>query len=338
MIFWVINDLSTFFLGLSTIMQLFWDFSCDFSSFGCMMIFSPPLLQKGSKVALVSPAKAADVEAVQSAIDLLKSWGLKVVIGKYAFARSHQFAGTDKQRAADLQRMLDDPAIGAIFCIRGGYGTTRIIDNINFDRFRQHPKWIIGYSDITALHLHIHTMGIQSIHATMPLLFGRDSQASLKSLKNVLMPGVTALDSPLISPHPLNRTGKATGQLIGGNLSLIDSCIGTASDVDMTGKILFLEDIGEYLYRLDRMMVHLKRAGKLQHLAGLVIGHFTDMVDNDIPFGKNAFEIVCDAVRAYNYPVCVGYPTGHEPENLALVCGRTYTLQVQKKKVCLNID
>ncbi|MDJ1471629.1 S66 peptidase family protein [Xanthocytophaga flava] len=295
-------------------------------------MIQPPYLQKGSKVALVSPAKTVSRENVLPAIEILKSWGLKVVIGKYAFAEHFQFAGTDKQRTQDLQKMLDDPEIKAIFCIRGGYGTTRIIDNLDFNKFQQHPKWIIGYSDITALHLHIHNLGIQSIHATMPLLFTRDSAQSLQTLKSAL-----GLDKTDIREYPLiaKRKGTANGQLIGGNLSLMVSCIGTASDVDTAGKILFLEDIDEYLYHIDRMMIQLKRAGKLRNLAGLIVGHFTAMKDNDKPFGKEVNEIIWDAVKEYNYPVCFGFPTGHDAENHALVCGSTIQFTVHSKQVSL---
>ncbi len=313
-------------------------------------MIQPLLLRKGSKVALVSPAKIVSRESVKPGIALLKSWGLTVVIGKYAFAEHFQFAGTDKQRTTDMQRMLDDPEIEAIFCIRGGYGTTRILDSLDFTRFLRRPKWIIGYSDITALHLHLHGLGVQSIHGTMPMLFARDTEQSVLSVRKILFGearltkenflATFAYSLPLVEEglgvHPLNRKGTATGPLIGGNLSLIVGCIGTASDVDMTGKILFLEDIDEYLYHIDRMMVQLKRAGKLRNLAGLVVGHFTSMKDNDNPFGKTVYEIIRDAVKEYDYPVCFGFPTGHEPENRALVCGQEVKLVVESTWVVLE--
>jgi muramoyltetrapeptide carboxypeptidase len=296
-------------------------------------MIQPPLLRNGSKVGLVSPAKMVSRESIRPALDILKSWGLKLTIGKYAFAQHFQFAGTDAQRTQDLQRMLDDPEIEAIFCIRGGYGTTRILDALDFARFRQRPKWIIGYSDITALHLHVHTLGIQSVHGTMPLLFGRDSEQSVLGLKNILF-GQPQPYTVTVDATPASRTGIATGQLIGGNLSIIVSCIGTSSDAETTGKILFLEDIDEHLYHIDRMMVQLKRAGKLRNLAGLISGHFTAMKDNENPFGKTVSEIIWDAVREYDYPVCFGFPVGHEPENWALACGSDVQLKV-RKKTCL---
>ncbi|MDJ1502171.1 LD-carboxypeptidase [Xanthocytophaga agilis] len=299
-------------------------------------MIQPPYLQKGSKVALVSPAKTVSRESVLPAIDILKSWGLNIVIGKYAFAEHFQFAGTDRQRTKDLQRMLDAPEIEAIFCVRGGYGTTRIIDNLDFTRFQQYPKWVIGYSDITALHLHIHTLGIQSVHATMPLLFTRDSEQSIKSLKVAL--GLETAPTLNYSSLTIKRKGTANGQLIGGNLSLLVSCIGTSSDVDTTGKILFLEDIDEYLYHIDRMMIQLKRAGKLRNLAGLIVGHFTAIKDNEKPFGKDVNEIIWDAVKEYTYPVCVGFPVGHEPENHALVCGKTVQLIATAKQVSITLS
>jgi len=297
-------------------------------------MIEPPLLRTGSKVGLVSPAKIVLRESVKPAIAMLKSWGLQVSTGKYAFAKHYQFAGTDKQRSHDLQTMLDDPEMEAIFCIRGGYGTTRIIDTLDFTKFLKQPKWIIGYSDITALHLHLHNLGVQSIHGTMPLLFARDSEPSLLSLRQAL--GLQPSEPYRFPSGADNRRGTTAGQLIGGNLSLIISCVGTASDVDTTGKILFLEEIDEYLYHIDRMMVQLKRAGKLRHLAGLIVGHFSAIKDNENAFGKTVHEIIRDAVKEYNYPVFFGFPAGHEPENLALVCGQEVTLEVKSRLVTLT--
>lgn len=296
-------------------------------------MITPPALTKGSKVGLVAPAKIVSPETVKPAVDLLKSWGLKVVKGKHLLSQNFQFAGSDAQRAADLQQMLDDDTIEAIFCFRGGYGTTRIIDRLDFSRFLQRPKWIVGYSDVTALHLHLHRLGVESLHATMPLLFTRDSERSVLGLQKILF-SEDAAAGPALQGRG-GRAGQATGQAIGGNLSLIATCIGTVSDADFSGKILFLEDVGEYLYHIDRMMIQLKRAGKLQHLAGLVVGHFTDMQDNAAPFGKTADQIVLDAVREYAYPVGFGFPVGHERENEPVVCGRPYKLAVGKNKADL---
>jgi muramoyltetrapeptide carboxypeptidase len=250
---------------------------------------------------------------------------LEVETGEHLFALHHQFAGTDAQRLADLQRALDDPETSAIICARGGYGTTRIIDELDFTAFLRQPKWLVGYSDITTLHLHLHRLGVESLHATMPLLFDRDTPFSIGSLRNLLFGGEIAYR---VTPHALNRPGEGSGVLVGGNLALLVSNVGTASDVDTAGKVLFLEDINEYLYSIDRMMVQLKRTGKVAGLAGLVVGHFSDSKDNDIPFGKDPHEIVADAVREYGFPVCYGFPVGHEPENWAMPCGRTVHLAV----------
>ncbi len=204
---------------------------------------------------------------------------------------------------------------------------------LDFSGFLHKPKWLVGYSDITTLHLRLHGLGVESLHATMPLLFGRDTAFSIQSLQNLLFGGEADYCA---APHLLNRTGEAAGVLTGGNLALLASNTGTASDVDTTGKILFIEDISEYLYNIDRMMIQLKRAGKLAGLAGLIVGHFTDSKDNEIPFGKDPYGIVVEAVQAYNFPVCFGFPVGHEPENWAMPCGRTARLQVRPDAVRLS--
>jgi muramoyltetrapeptide carboxypeptidase len=293
----------------------------------------PPALQEGDTIALIAPAGRITEEAVLPALPRLKEWGLNLVSGQYVFAESYQFAGTDEQRLSDLQRALDEPAIRCIICARGGYGTTRIVDRLEFTAFLQKPKWLVGYSDITTLHQKLHGLGVESLHATMPLLFGRDTAFSIQSLRNLLFGGEADYRE---LPHPFNRTGETTGVLIGGNLALLASNTGTASDVDTTGKLLFIEDISEYLYNIDRMMIQLKRAGKLAGLAGLIVGHFTESKDNEIPFGKDPYQIVAEAVQEYSYPVCFGFPVGHEPENWAMPCGRTARLQVRPDAVRLS--
>jgi muramoyltetrapeptide carboxypeptidase len=295
----------------------------------------PPALQEGDTIALIAPAGRITEEAVLPALPRLKEWGLNLVSGQYVFAESYQFAGTDEQRLSDLQRALDEPAIRCIICARGGYGTTRIVDRLEFTAFLQKPKWLVGYSDITTLHQKLHGLGVESLHATMPLLFGRDTAFSIQSLRNLLFGGEADYRE---LPHPFNRTGETTGVLIGGNLALLASNTGTASDVDTTGKLLFIEDISEYLYNIDRMMIQLKRAGKLAGLAGLIVGHFTESKDNEIPFGKDPYQIVAEAVQEYSYPVCFGFPVGHEPENWAMPCGRTARLQVRPDAVRLSTE
>ena len=222
--------------------------------------------------------------------------------------------------------MLDDTEVKAIISARGGYGTTRLLDQLDFTGFKKSPKWIIGFSDITALHCHLLGLGFESIHGIMPSLFSRPgSDEALESLRRVLFGGYISYQAPA---HAFNCAGTAEGILMGGNISLLNTIIGTASDVDYTGKILFLEEIDEYLYNLDRMLVQLKRSGKLARLAGLVVGHMTDMRDNAIPFGKTAVEIIQEHTADYTYPVAYNFPTGHEPHNLALICGRNARLQV----------
>jgi muramoyltetrapeptide carboxypeptidase len=293
----------------------------------------PLPLRSGKKVMVLAPAGRISREAVAAGLEGLREWGLQVDTGEHLFAHHYQFAGTDAQRLADLQRALDDPEAAAIICARGGYGTTRIIDQLDFTAFLRQPKWLVGYSDITTLHLHLHRLGVESLHATMPLLFSRDTPPSIESLRNLLFGGEINYS---VAPHQLNRTGEGSGVLVGGNLALLVSNVGTASDVDTKGKVLFLEDINEYLYSIDRMMIQLKRSGKLAGLAGLVVGHFSDSKDNDIPFGKDPYAIVADAVREYSFPVCYGFPVGHEPDNWAMPCGRTVHLAVGHEGVTLS--
>lgn len=297
------------------------------------MFKSPNFIQKGDTVGIVAPAGKLST-GFERAIQLIESWGLQVVMGKHIYAQNFQFAGTDAQRITDFQAMLDDGAIKAIICARGGYGSTRIIDQIDFSAFLQKPKWIAGYSDITTLHCHLHRRGIQSIHSIMPLTFGQtETDASVETLRKVLFGEDIEYQVPA---HPFNKPGETTAPIIGGNLALLSSVIGTASDIDTSGKILFIEDINEYLYNIDRIMIQLKRSGKLDNLAGLIVGHFTDVKDNETPFGKTAEEIVAEAVREYNYPVSFGFPVGHEPSNVAIPCGRMARLQINNSFVKLS--
>jgi len=292
---------------------------------------TPAYLHKGDKIGIVASARKISKTEMLPAIELLKQWGLEVVQGKHLFDENNQFAGTDEERAYDLQTMLDDASIKAIIVARGGYGTVRIIDRIDFTGFVKQPKWLVGYSDVTVLHSHIHTLGIETIHATMPINFLKN-EAATESLHMALFGQKINYN---ISPYPLNRTGETQAPLVGGNLSLIYSLMGSPSEIDTQGKILFLEDLDEYLYHVDRMMMALKRAGKLAHLAGLVIGGMTDMKDNTVPFGKTAEEIIIDAVKEYNYPVCFNFPAGHVDKNMALFLGRKVSLNVKADEVKL---
>ncbi len=260
------------------------------------------------------------------AIKLLQSWGLEVVLGDTLTASYHQFAGDDELRTNDLQRFIDDDSIKAIFAARGGYGTMRIIDQIDFTNFVQNPKWIIGFSDITVLHAHIYNnYNTQSIHGQMPINIPDASAKSIETLHKALF-GEELIYK--VKPNPLNRAGEGSGVLIGGNLSLLVAISGSASDIDYNGKVLFIEDVGEYLYATDRLMRTLDRAGKLKNLAGLIVGGFTGVKDNDIPFGHTVPEIIMEVVKNYNYPVCFDFPAGHIPDNRSLVFGKMLELNI----------
>ena len=297
------------------------------------MLKQAPYLKEKDQVAIVATAKKISPGQLDAAVKIIQDWGLKVVLGKNIHKEFHQFAGTDKERLKDLQTALDNENIKAVLCVRGGYGTSRIIDQVDLKAFKKTPKWIAGFSDTTVLHCHLQKQGFQSIHSTMPLLFAKDSASSVLSLKNTLFGEKLSYE---FKGDKLNRTGTAAGILIGGNLSILNTITSTASDIDTKGKILFIEDIDEYLYHIDRMMVHLKRAGKLKPLAGLVVGHMTNMKDNEIPFGKNIKELILDAVKEYKFPVCFNFPSGHEPENMALKFGAKVKLVSGKGKSTLQ--
>jgi muramoyltetrapeptide carboxypeptidase len=292
-----------------------------------MNLIQPPYLRKGDKIAIVASARKISLEEIQPAIDILKIWGLEVVLSKNLFKSDNQFSGTDNERAEDLQMMLDDASVRAIISARGGYGTIRIIDKIDFTKFKQHPKWIVGYSDITVLHSHIHNLGVETLHATMPINFTKNVEAT-ESLRKALFGEQLIYE---IENHPQNKKGICEGELVGGNLSLLYALTGSVSDINTEGKILFIEDLDEYLYHIDRMMLNLKRSGKLNHLAGLLVGGLTDMKDNAIPFGKTVEEIILDAVKEYNYPVCFNFPAGHVDRNMAICLGKNIQLKIESK-------
>jgi muramoyltetrapeptide carboxypeptidase len=287
----------------------------------------PPFLKQGDKIGIVSTASKIDRQVVEPAIDFLLALGYEVEIGHHTFSGFHQFSSTDAERALDLQSMLDNPEIKAIICSRGGYGTLRTLELIDFSKFILNPKWIIGFSDVTVLHSKLNILGIASIHGVMPRYFLLDGKSS---------PGFkTLLDA--INGQPLkyniprdvnNRPGKATGQVVGGNLSILYSLRGTPYDIDTAGKILFIEDLGEYFYHLDRMMMNLKTGGKLELLSGLLVGNFSEMKDLDEPYGKSVEEIISDSVREYGFPVAFQFPAGHTKDNFALKMGVETTFEV----------
>lgn len=301
------------------------------------MIITPPYLKPGDTIGLVCPSGYMAAEKTQACIHILQRWGYQVRVGKTVGSSSATyFSGTDEERLDDLQHLLDDDNVHAILCARGGYGLTRIIDRINFKKFRERPKWIIGFSDVTILLSHIYSnFGIATIHAPMAGAFN-DPEPENKFLMSLHK----VLDGKKISyqtdVHPFNRKGEAVGELIGGNLALLAHAAGTESDVKTKGKILFIEDVGEYLYNIDRMMYQLKRADKFKKLAGLIVGGFTNIKDTERPFGQTAEEIIRDVVSEFDFPVCFGFPVSHEKENYALKIGVGYKLKVGKGKAILS--
>lgn len=296
-------------------------------------MITPPYLKKGDKVAITCPAKKLP-HGITDAVNLLQSWGLEVVLGETVFASYHQFAGDDKLRTNDFQKFIDDDSIKAVFAARGGYGTIRIIDNIDFSPLIKNPKWIIGFSDITVLHCHIQAnFQISTIHGQMPITIPDGTKPSIESLRKALFGQRFGYN---LSTCSHNIPGEATGILAGGNLTLMVMMAGSVSDIDYTGKILFLEDVGEYLYSIDRMLWNLKRSGKLAAIKGLIIGGFTDLKDNDIPFGNTIEEIIAKHVEEYNYPVCFDFPAGHINDNHSLMLGKNVNLKVSIHEVTLS--
>ncbi|MFZ4401064.1 MAG: S66 peptidase family protein [Bacteroidales bacterium] len=289
---------------------------------------TPPSLQAGDKIAIIATARKISQQELQPAVEMLRKWGFDPVYGRNLFRENHQFSGTDQERAEDLQWALDDENIKAVLCARGGYGSVRIIDSIDFSKFQLKPKWVIGYSDVCVLHSHIHqVLYIETLHAIMPVNFPKDGteNQSLITFKKALHNENIKYTT---TAHPLNRNGNAEGIIVGGNLSILYSLSGTTSDINTDGKILFIEDLDEYLYHIDRMMMNLKRNGKLAKLAALIVGGMTDMNDNTVPYGKTAEEIISDAVAEYSYPVCFQFPAGHQDDNRALILGREIILKI----------
>ncbi len=289
------------------------------------MIKTPTSLEKGDQVAIVATARKVNKEELQPVINLLETWGLKAVVGYSIGLEENQFAGSDLERAEDFQRQLDDPNIKAIWCAKGGYGTVRILDQLDFTAFLKNLKWIIGYSDITALHSHIHNIGISTLHAQICINIENKSNLTRETLRKSLFG--EAVDYTF-SHHKLNRNGIAEGEIIGGNLSVLFSLIGSKSDLDTRGKILFIEDLDEYLYHIDRMMQNLKRNDWFKNLNGLIIGGMSDINDNAIPFGKTAEEIIAETVTDYDFPIAFNFPAGHIEDNRAIMLGRKISLKV----------
>ena len=292
------------------------------------LMITPTYLQKGDTVAIVSTARKHLTDNLKPTLDLLHSWGLEVVIGKTIGLEKNQLAGTDAQRAEDFQTQLDNPNIKAIWCVRGGYGTVRIIDLLDFTKFKQSPKWIVGFSDVTVLHNHLNTMGYKTIHGIMPISVPKATKEAVETLHQALLGQKLSYQ---LLPHSMNRFGKATGELVGGNLSILYSLFGSKSAINCDDKILFIEDLDEYLYHIDRMMMNLRRNGCLESIKGILVGAMTSMNDNDIPWGKNALEIIDDVSKKYNIPIVYNFPAGHIHDNRALILGNRISIEVNEK-------
>ncbi len=290
---------------------------------------TPNILQKGDTVAIVSTARKISKEELNPALKLLESWGLKYKLGKTIGAEENQFAGNDELRAADFQQMLDDPKIKAIWCARGGYGTVRIIDKLDFSKFKKNPKWILGYSDVTVLHSHIHNFGIETLHAQMPLDIEKKTPETAESIRKVLFGEDYKIEVESSGSLTSAEAQTVNGILVGGNLSVLYSLCGSASEMKTDGKILFIEDLDEMLYHIDRMLMNLKRKGYLKNLKALIIGGMTEMKDNKVYFGKTAEEIIIDLVKEYNYPVITNFPAGHIKDNRALILGREIKINIE---------
>tara|TARA_R110002049_G_scaffold58799_7_gene159531 strand:+ start:3191 stop:4093 length:903 start_codon:yes stop_codon:yes gene_type:complete len=291
----------------------------------------PPFLVKGDRIAIISTARKISRKEINPAIQLFEKWGLEVVLSEFLFTEDRQFAGTEEQRTKGLQQFLDDTNIQAIVCARGGYGTVQVIDQLDFTSFKKHPKWIVGYSDVTTLHTHIHeNVGVQTIHGTMPINFPKDGSEneSTLSLKKALF---GELDSYHFDGHPLNISGETSGEIIGGNLSILYSLSGTNSAADMKGKILFMEDLDEYIYHIDRMMMNLRKSDWLRGVKGVLVGGMSDMNDNAVPYGQTAEEIIRQRTEDLGIPVAFNFPAGHLEPNKALYFGRKCQLVVGKE-------
>ena len=297
----------------------------------------PLSIKPGDKIRIVSPAGKVSEKHVLPAVEWLQKQGYRVELGKHVFASHYQFAGTDQQRLDDLQTALEDPETAAIICSRGGYGTVRIIEKLNCTDFLKYPKWLVGFSDITILHVCMNNLGVATIHGAMPRYFFDENGLPTENLNSLmqLLSGKKVQYS--VKSEKANKPGKVSGELVGGNLSIISSLQGTKYEIDTFGKILFLEDIDEFLYHTDRMIHQLKLSGKLDNLAGLIIGDFTEMKDNESPFGKTVHEIVSEAVEDFSYPVCFGFPAGHDKKNLALGFGLKWELRVLEQNATLEI-
>ena len=296
-------------------------------------LMQPAYLQEGDTVMIVATAGILkDLSAIDDAITLLQDWGLNVRLGKHLYAKGNHFAGTDEQRAQDFQEGLDDESVKAIWCARGGYGTVRMIDKVNFRKYHKNPKWIIGFSDITVIHSEIHNLGGETIHGIMPSTYRPDNDEQKKALKSFKKAVFGKSIEYKTGKSNFNKEGEAKGQLIGGNLSILYSLLGSKSSIKTDGKILFIEDVGEYVYHIDRMMQNLKRNGYFKNCYGLIVGGISDIRENETNFGKPVEQVILDAVAEYDFPVAFNFPAGHIRDNRTLIMGREISLKVKGKK------
>lgn len=295
----------------------------------------PPYLKKGDTIGILATARKVDMAPLDAGIKLMEKWGLHVVIGKTIGLDNDQLAGPDWQRATDLQQMMDNPSIKAIWCAKGGYGTVRLIERLDFTKFKKKPKWFIGFSDATVLHSHINNFDIATLHGMVAISVGRATPEAIESFRKALFGEKLSYAIPA---HKFNKSGKAAGELVGGNLSVLYSIIGSPSEADYKGKIIFIEDLDEYLYHIDRMMMNLKRNDYFKNVKGIIIGGMTKMRDNDIPWGHDALEIIQDITKDYNIPICFNFPAGHIQDNRALVFGKQVTLDVSATGTKITFD
>lgn len=293
-------------------------------------LIQPPYLKAGDTVAIVAPSGVLKnrTNEVQQAIDLLKNWGLHAVVGKHVFSQANHFAGTDSERFEDFQKAMDDPTISAILCARGGYGTVRILDKLNFTKFKNSPKWLIGYSDITALHNQFHNEGFETIHALMCTSLSDDVttiEKTISTFKDAIFGNQL---SYTLNGSQYNRIGNVTAPLVGGNLTMLHTMLGSTTSIDTSGKILFIEEIGEYAYHIDRMLQSLKRAGYFENCKGVIVGDITKVRKNTTPWGTSVEQLIVDALSEYDFPIAFNMPAGHEKDNRAMILGRTIQLTV----------
>ena len=302
-------------------------------------LITPPYLKAGDTVAIVAPSGILinREDEIAHAKKLLKSWGLHAIVGEHVYKQDNHFAGTDAERCEDFQNALDNPTVSAIWCARGGYGTVRILDNLDYTKFKENPKWLIGYSDITALHNQFHNEGYESIHGILCVSLPEDAskiETSITSFKKALF------GEPLnytLEGSKLNKVGRVSGQLIGGNLTLLHTMLGSNTSIDTTGKILFIEDIGEYKYHIDRMLQTLKRAGYFDNCSGVLVGDFTKMKKNNTAlWGSSVEQLIVDALAEYDFPIAFNMPAGHEDDNRAMILGREIEMTVEKEKTDIN--